>query len=192
VRTVARLIFIEDALEAFMRRAPICGLAATALLIAAWFARVGHPVLFETQTAATFFLTACKGSADDLSAVAKLAEQQNWTSMLKADFSDSDPLKVTGMWRANQNDQSYTVTTGVGPRGATACQVMFEDPKPRRGEFFAALSNAMTLRAEIDQASPSVRTEIYQIEDLAPKYVTLVLMSSPDGSVYHAAVMRPQ
>jgi hypothetical protein len=174
-----------------MRGALICGLSATALLIAAWFARVGHPVAFETQTAVKFFLTACKGSADDLSSVANLAERQNWTPMLKADFSDNDPLKVTGMWRANQNDQSYVVTTGVGPRGTTACQVMFDDPKPRHDDFLAALSSAMTLRAELDQASSSWRTEIYQIDDLAPKYVTLLFVSSPDGSVYHAAVMGP-
>ena len=41
-----------------MRAALICGVSATALLIAARFARVGHPIPFETQTAATFFLTA--------------------------------------------------------------------------------------------------------------------------------------
>ena len=174
-----------------MRAALICGVSATALLIAAWFARVGHPIPFETQTAATFFLTACKGSVDDLSAVARLAERQNWTSMLKADFPENDPMKLTGMWRVNQNDHSYMVTTGVGPRGTTACQVMFEDPRPRRDDFLAALSSAMTLRADLDQGSSSWRTEFYQIEDLAPKYVTLLFVSDRDGSVYRAAVMGP-
>jgi hypothetical protein len=45
---------------------------------------------------------------------------------------------------------------------------------------------------EIDQGTSSWRTEIYRIESPAPKFVTLLFISSPDGSVYHASIMgRP-
>jgi len=174
-----------------MRALLLCAISGAALLTAACSAGNSHPIPFNTQTAVDFFLSACKGSPDNLSTVARLAEQQGWTSMLDPEVAEGDPLKVTGMWRVNQNDQSYIVTTGVGPRTSTACQVTFDDPKPRRDDFVAAISNAMKLGAEIDQGS-GLRTEIYRIEDFAPKYVTLVFMSSPDdGSVYNASVMGP-
>ena len=175
-----------------MRAVLLCAISGAALLATAWFAGDSHPIPFETQTAVDFFVRACQRSADDLSSVAKLAEQESWASMLDPDFDDGSPLKVTGMWRVNQNGQSYIVSTGIGPGTGTACQVMFDDPKPRRDDFLKAASTVMTLTAEIDQGSTSWRTEIYQVKNLAPKSVTLLFVSSPDGSVYHASVMaRP-
>jgi len=175
-----------------MRAALIGGLAATALLAGsgAWLARGDRPVPLDTQTAVDFFLSACKGAADDLTGVATRAKQQHWTSLLDPSVPENDPLKVTGMWGGNQNGQSYMVTTGVGHDTASACQVMFESPKPRRDDFFAAISKAMTLRAEIDRAS-GWRTEIYQIENLTPGYVSLLFVSDSDGSVYNASIMGP-
>jgi hypothetical protein len=182
---------MRTAMEALMRALLLCAFSGAALLVTAWFAGNSQPIPFATQTAVDFFVSACKGSADDLAAVAEVAERQSWTSILAPDSHDDGPLKVTGMWRANQDGQSYIVSTGFGPGTSTACQVMFDDPKPRRDDFLRAASSVMTLRAEIDQGS-SWRTEIYQIENLAPKSVTLLFVSSPDGSVYHASVMgRP-
>jgi len=179
-----------DAMEAFMRALLVCAsVGAAALLLTAGFAGDRQPIPFGTQTSVDFFVSACKGSADDLSAVARLAQQQSWTSILDPHIHEDRPLKVTGMWRVNQNGQSYIVSTGIGPGTSTACQVMFDDLKPRRDDFLKGVSSAMMLRAEIDQGSRSWRTEIYQIEDLAPNFVTMLFVSSPDGSVYHASVM---
>jgi len=174
-----------------MRALLLCAVSGVALLTSACSAGNSDPIPFNTQTAVDFFMSACKGSPDNLSTVARLAEQQGWTSMVDPDVAENDHLKVTGMWRVNQNDQSYIVTTGVGTRTSTACQVTFDDPKPKRDDFFAAMSSALKLRNEIDQGS-GWRMEIYRIEDFAPKYVTLLFVSSTDdGSVYNASVMGP-
>jgi len=53
------------------------------------------------------------------------------------------------MWRVRQNGQSYTVTTATGPWGSTSCLVMFNDPKPSRDDFIAAVSNAVTLNVNL-------------------------------------------
>lgn len=162
-----------------------------ALLTAASFAAETTPIPNDTQTAVNFFLATCQGSADNLSSVAELAKQQNWTSILNPAVPETGPLKVNGIWRVSQNGQSYAVTTGTGPRGNTTCQVGFYAPKPTREDFVAAISKAVTLNVEADTKSPDWRSEMYQIENLAPKYVILQFVSN-NGAVYEASVIGPR
>lgn len=145
----------------------------------------------DAQTALSFLLATCQDSADNLAAVAQLAKQHNWTSMLDPTVPEPGPLTVQGIWLVSQNGQSYTVSTGIGPRGKTSCEVGFIYPKPHRNDFIAAAANAVTLKNIIDQASSSFRLEMYRIENLAPKNVVLQLASSPDGAVFEASVIGP-
>jgi len=147
------------------------------------------PIPNDTRIAVNFLLGTCQGSAHNLPAVAELARQQNWISMLDPAFPENDPLKVVGMWRVNQNGLSYVVTTGTGPNNHTACQVQFDDPKPGRDHFLAAVSDALMLKIVGDFPGPDWHMEMYQIKNLAPNNVVLLFVSSSDGAVYHASVM---
>jgi hypothetical protein len=145
----------------------------------------------DTQTAANFFLTTCQGSVDNLSAVIDLARLKNWIPMLDPIIPERDAVRVNGMWQVSQNGQSYVVALGTGPRSSTACLVTFDEPKPSRDDFIAAVSNIVTLKVEADPVSPHWRSEFYQIEDLEPMRVVLQFMSN-DGVVYEASVTGPQ
>jgi hypothetical protein len=173
-----------------MRAGLLAALSVMALLTAAPLPSAA-PISTDAQIALNFLLTTCQESADNLAAVAELAKQRNWTSMLDPTVPEPDPLKVEGIWLVSQNGQSYTVATGIGPHGKTSCEVGFIFPKPQRNDFIAAASTVVTLKNIIDQASASFRLEMYQIETLAPKNVVLQLASSPDGAVFEASVIGP-
>jgi hypothetical protein len=149
------------------------------------------PIPNDAQNALNFLLATCQDSTDNLAAVAQLAKQRDWTSMLDPTVPEKGPLKLDGVWLVRRNGQSYTVSTGIGPRGKTTCEVGFISPKPQRDDFIAAAANAVKLTNLIDQASPSFRLEMYRIENLAPKNVVLQLASSPDGAVFEASVIGP-
>jgi hypothetical protein len=174
----------------FMRAGLIGALSVMALSSGAVLC-AGAPIPNDAQTALNFLLATCQDSADNLAAVAQLAKQRDWTSMLDPTVPEKGPLKVEGIWLVRQSGQSYTVSIGIGPRGKTTCEVGFISPKPRRDDFMAAAANAATLTNVIDQASPSFRLEMYRIENLAPKNVVLQLASSPDGAVFEASVIGP-
>jgi hypothetical protein len=173
-----------------MRAGLVGPLSVMALLIGAPLP-LSAPIPNDAQTALNFLLATCQESADNLAAVAQLAKQRNWTSMLDPTVPEPGPLKVEGIWLVSQNGQSYTVSTGIGPHGKTSCEVGFIYPKPQRNDFIAAAANAVALKNIIDQASSSFRLEMYQIETLAPKNVVLQLASSPDGAVFEASVIGP-
>jgi hypothetical protein len=173
-----------------MRARFLGGLSFIALLSGA-VRPVAAPIPNDAQTALNFLLATCQDSADNLGAVAQIAKQRNWTSMLDPTVPEPGPLKVEGIWLVNQNGQSYTVSTGIGPHGKTTCEVGFIYPKPHRSEFIAAAANTVTLKNIIDQASSSFRLEMYRIENLVPKNVILQLASSPDGAVFEASVIGP-
>jgi hypothetical protein len=179
----------NDHAEAVMRILLFGWLSGLALLNGVSLAAAASSPPFDTQTAASFLLSACQGSADNLNAVAALAEQQKWTSMLDPNVSESGPLKVTGMWRVGQNSQSYAVTTGVGPRGSTSCLVTFNDPKPDRNGFIGTISHTLSLKTNLDQADADMRKEMYQIVNLTPKNVVLQVASGPDGKVFEASII---
>jgi hypothetical protein len=149
------------------------------------------PIPSDAQNALNFLLATCEDSTDNLATVAQLAKQRDWTSMLDPTVPEKGPLKVEGIWLVRQNGQSYTVSTGTGPRGKTTCEVGFISPKPHRDDFVAAATNAVTLTSLIDQPSSSFRLEMYRIENLAPKNVVLQLASTPDGTVFEASVIGP-
>jgi hypothetical protein len=163
--------------------AAIAGLGAIVLVVRA------PSIPDDTQATAKFLLATCGDSAHNLDAVAQRAERQHWTSMIHPGGSENDPLKVSGMWRVEEDGHAYIVTTGVGPGDHTACQVEFEHPKPGRDDFFAAVSGALTLNVAGDFPGAGWRTEMYQIENLAPKNAVLLFVSSADGAVYRGAVM---
>jgi hypothetical protein len=171
----------------------VLGAAAAVALIAAvvWVLTLHRlaPIPNDTQAAAKFLLTACGNSAHNLLAVAQLAERRRWASMIAAPDPENAPLRLTGMWRVDEDGRSYTVTAGLAPGDHTACQVGFEHPKPDRNDFFAAVSGALTLKVAGDFPGANWHMETYQIENLAPKNVTLLFVSSSHGAVYHAAVM---
>jgi hypothetical protein len=173
-----------------MRAAFIDSLSIIALLAGAALCAAA-PIPSDAQNALNFLLATCEDSTDDLAAVAQLAKQRDWISMLDPTVLEKGPLKVEGIWLVRQNGQSYTVSTGTGPRGKTTCEVGFISPKPRRDDFMAAAANAVTLTGLIDQPSPSFRLEMYRIENLAPKNVVLQLATSPDGAVFEASVIGP-
>jgi len=172
-------------------RVVLFGVLSAMALWAGTVFTVAAPIANDAQTALGFLLATCQDSADNLATVAQLAKQRNWTSMLDATGPEPDPLKVEGIWLVNQNGQSYTVSTGIGPHGKTTCEVGFIYPKPHRNDFVAAAANALTLKSTIDRVSASFRLEMYQIENLAPKNVVLQLASSPDGAVFEASVIGP-
>jgi hypothetical protein len=173
-----------------MRAKLIDALSIVALLAGAALCAAA-PIPNDAQNALNFLLATCRDSADNLATVAQLAKQRDWTSMLDPTVPEKGVLKVDGIWLVRQNGQSYTVSTGVGPRGKTTCEVGFISPKPQRDDFMAAATNAVTLTNLIDQPSPSFRLEMYRIENLAPKNVVLQLASSPDGAVFEASVIGP-
>jgi len=172
-------------------RAGLVGTLSFLTLLSGASLSTAAPIPNDAQTALNFLLATCQGSADNLAVVAQLAKQRNWTSMLDPTVPEPGPLKVEGIWLVSQNGQSYTVSTGIGPRGKTSCEVGFIYPKPQRNDFIAAAANAVTLKNVIDQASSSFRLEMYLIENLAPKNVVLQLASSPDGAVFEASVIGP-
>ena len=108
--------------------------------------------------------------------------------MLKPNIAESDPVQVKGMWKADENGHAYTVTTGTGPHNTTTCMVVFGDPKPRRDDLFAALSNALTLKPTADTPGSEWRSEMYQVENLSPSNVVLQIVSS-NGDAFTAAIM---
>ena len=65
----------------------------------------------------------------------------------------------------------------------------FEHPKPGRDDFFTAVSAALRIKFADDFPGAGWRTEMYQIENLAPNDVVLLFVSSSDGAVYRGAVM---
>jgi len=172
-------------------RAGIVGALSVMALLAGAALTLAVPIPSDAQTALNFLMATCQDSADNLAAVALLAKQRNWTSMLDPTVPEPGPLKVEGIWLVSQMGQSYTVSTGIGPHGKTSCEVGFIYPKPHRDDFIAAASNAVTLKSIIDQVSSSFRLEMYQIENLSPKNVVLQLASSPDGAVFEASVIGP-
>jgi hypothetical protein len=172
-------------------RAGLVGALSVMALLTGGPLPLAAPIPSDAQTALNFLMATCQGSADNLAAVAQLAKQRNWTSMLDPTVPEPGPLKVEGIWLVSQNGQSYTVSTGIGPHGKTSCEIGFIYPKPQRNDFIAAAANAVTLKSIIDQASSSFRLEMYQIETLAPKNVVLQLASSPDGAVFEASVIGP-
>jgi hypothetical protein len=175
--------------EVFMR-ATLIGLILAIAVGSGSPVAAASPSADESRAAAEFFLAACRGSADNLSAVADLARRQNWTSMRDPGFPEKEPIKVDGMWRVVRNGLSYSVTTGTGPDGKTGCQVAFDAPRPDRDAFFATVSHALTLTPDLDQAMTHFRLEIYRIENLAPKNVVLLFLSShDDGAVFTASIM---
>jgi hypothetical protein len=141
-----------------------------------------------TQAAADFLLATCRDSAHNLTAVAQRAAEQHWTSMLKPNILETDPVQVKGMWRVDENGQAYTVTTGTGPHNSTTCMVFFGDPKPRRNDLVVAVSNALTLKPTADTPGSEWRSEMYQVENLSPNNVILQIVSS-NGDVYSAAIL---
>jgi hypothetical protein len=172
-------------------RAGIVGALSVMALLTGAALPLAAPIPNDAQTALNFLMATCQDSADNLAAVAQLAKQRNWTSMLDPTVPEPGPLKAEGIWLVSQNGQSYTVSTGIGPHGKTSCEVGFIYPKPQRNDFIAAASNAVALKNVIDQASSSFRLEMYQIETLAPRNVVLQLASSPDGAVFEASVIGP-
>jgi hypothetical protein len=172
-------------------RAGIVGVLSVMALLTGAALPLAASIPNDAQTALNFLMATCQDSADNLAAVAQVAKQRNWTSMLDPTVPEPGPLKVEGIWLVSQNGQSYTVSTGIGPHGKTSCEVGFIFPKPQRNDFIAAASNAVTLKNVIDQASSSFRLEMYQIENSAPKNVVLQLASSPDGAVFEASVIGP-
>ena len=62
------------------------------------------------------------------------------------------------------------------------------DPKPRRDDLFAALSNALTLKPTADTPGSEWRSEMYQVENLSPSNVVLQIVSS-NGDAFTAAIM---
>jgi hypothetical protein len=173
-----------------MRGTPVSRLSAFALLF--WLSvAAAAPAPNEAHTAVNFLLTTCEDSTDNLAAVARLAKEPNWTSMLDPGVPEKGPLKVEGIWLVSQNGQSYTVSTGIGPRGKTSCEVGFINPKPRRTDFIAVVADALTLKGLIDQSTKEFRLEMYQVVNLAPKNVVLQLASSPDGTVFEASIIGP-
>lgn len=183
-------MFAYDEVEAFMRSALIGCLSGLAVLSGVSLAAAATPIPPDTQTAADFLLATCQGSADNLDSVAALAEQQKWVSMIDPAIPQPGPLKVNGTWRVSQNGQSYIVVTGTGPLGKTSCQVMFNDPKPSRDGFMAAIAHALTLKTNLDQAMPDMRQEMYQIVNLAPSNAVLQIASRPTG-VFEASIIGP-
>lgn len=173
-----------------MRSALIGYLSGFAVLTGMSLAAAATPIPPDTQTAADFLLTTCQGSADNLDAVAALADRQKWTAMIDPSVPQNGPLKLTGMWRVSQDGQSYIVVTAIGPRGSTSCQVTFKDPKPSRDGFMAAISHAVTLKTNFDRADPDMRQEMYQIVNLAPNNVVLQVASRADG-VFEASIIGP-
>ena len=117
---------------------------------------------------------------------ALLAAIASWLAFLPA--ARADELGDEGFVDSGGVKIHY-VTTGVGPGDHTACQVEFEHPKPGRDDFFAAVSGALTLNVAGDFPGAGWRTEMYQIENLAPKNAVLLFVSSADGAVYRGAVM---
>jgi hypothetical protein len=170
------------------RRLLISFVSAFALLGGPSSALPAAPVPAGTQAAADFLLATCRDSAHNLAAVAQRAAEQHWTSMLKPNVLESDPVQVKGMWRVDENGQAYTVTTGTGPRNSTTCMVFFGDPKPRRDDIVAAVSNALTLKPTADTPGSEWRSEMYQVENLLPNNVILQVVSS-NGDVFSAAIM---
>jgi hypothetical protein len=172
----------------FARSAAVAGLlvamTADAPLTAA------APNADDSRAAAEFFLAACQDSADNLSAVADLARRQSWTSVRDPGFPEKDQVKIDGMWRVVRNGLSYSVSTATGPCAKTACQVAFDPPRPDRDAFFATLSHTLTLTTDLDQAMTHFRLEVYRIENLAPKNVVLLFLSSnDDAAVFTASFM---
>ena len=91
-------------------------LSGLVLLSRVSLAAAATPIPFDTRIAASFLLSTCQSSANNLDAVAALTEQQKWTSTLDPNVPKNDLSKATGMWRIGQNGQFYNVTTGLGPR----------------------------------------------------------------------------
>jgi hypothetical protein len=166
----------------------IGGTAAIAGLVALALATRAPPIPVDTQATVKFLLAACADSAHNLAAVARRAEQRHWTSMIARPDPENAPLRVTGMWRVEEEGHAYVVIIGLSPGDHTSCQVEFEHPKPARDDFFAAVSAALTLTIAGDFPGSDWHLETYQIENLAAKNVTLLFMSS-DGAVYRGAVM---
>lgn len=143
------------------------------------------------QTAADFFLGACLSAVDDLSALDQRAAHDNWTSLLNPNQPQNEPIKVHGIWRvAGQNGATYIVAAAVGPHNKASCQVAFSNPKPGRDAFVAALGKTVTLKSTIDNASPDLRTEMFQIVSALPKNLTLQMASS-GGAVLKATILGP-
>jgi hypothetical protein len=173
-----------------MRSLSIIGLVATAALMVGPIAAAAEgPTPSDGETAVQFLLSTCLNSVDNLDVVRKLADQQQWSSMLP-----SVPLKsavrIVGAWRVSQNGLSYTVVTGVAPHGQTGCQVTFYNPNLKRDDFLAAVSKALTLKT-IDQHLSDWSLELYQIENLAPTQVMLQLASRPGGIMVEASIQGP-
>jgi len=173
----------------FMRLMVIGGTAAIAALGAVVLATRAPPIPPDTQATVKFLLGVCGDSAHNLAAVARRAEQWHWTSMIDRPDPEDAPLRVTGMWRVEENGRVYVVTVGLSPGDQTSCQVEFEHPKPGRDDFFAAVSATLTLMCTGDFPGADWHMEMYQIENLAPKNVTLLFVSSSNGAVYRGAVM---
>ena len=109
--------------------------------------------------------------------------------MFDASVPETGPLKVGGIWGVGRDGRSYSVATATGPGDETTCAVMFNEPRPNRDDFLAALANTLTIKALIDTPLSNWRTEGDQIENFLPKNVVLQFVSS-DGTVYQATVHR--
>lgn len=115
-----------------MRSASFARLFAFVLQIAllSGAARAAGADLSDAEKDSEFFVTACQNSINDPATVGRLANEQNWNSLVDPDRVDFKPLKIRGMWRVTRDGRTYTVTSGVDPKGITSCFVSFGEPAP--------------------------------------------------------------
>lgn len=177
-----------------MRSASVPRLFAFVLQIAllSGAARAASADLSDAEKDSEFFVTACQNSINDPATVGRLANEQNWNSLVDPDRVDFKPLKIRGMWRVTRDGRTYTVTSGVDPKGITSCFVSFGEPGPKRDDFAASAAKALSLKSEDDGKGkghrPGVQFETYRIENLSGSMLQIVSM---DGLVMGAMIFGP-
>jgi hypothetical protein len=139
-----------------------------------------------------FLIAACQNSINDLAVVGRLAKEQNWSSLIDPDLVEYKPVKIHGMWRVNRDGRTYTVTTGVDPKGITSCFVSFSEPRPQRDDFAASAAKALPLKSEGDGRghAQGVQFETYRIENSSSAGSMLQIVSM-DGLVLSAMIFGP-
>jgi len=162
--------------------AVLAGLAvASAVLV---LGAVGASPSADERMAA-FVRKTCMAGLKDPANVERIAEAADWPRFLDRSSPQESFMTVIGTWRASVDDGTVLVSVATSDnrgRPQNLCAIVFEEAKPNRAGFLAAVSAGWALDTVMDSSS-SLRHEMYSVRNAQPGDLVLQMNSTQDGLV---------
>jgi hypothetical protein len=122
---------------------------------------------------------------EDPARLETMADERGWPRFIDRSSPQPNFMTVIGTWRADRDGQSLLVSVATSKkhgRSQTICSVVFEEAKPIRSGFIAAMSAGWELDTTVDYSS-EYRHEMYAVRKAGPKDLVLEMTSTLEGQV---------